>query len=92
MKNTNTQKLDQGRIDSALGKILKLREGPDSDKSVICTFCYKQKCPKYMNIFKADSIPQTIMLRGIKYSPSKCFYLRGFKLDRFTIPPDATDN
>ena len=92
MKNINTQKLDQGRIDSALGKILKLSEGPDSDKSVICTFCYRQKCPKYMNIFKAHSIPHKTMLRGIKYSPSKCFYLLGFKLDMFTIPPDATDN
>lgn len=29
-KNTKTQKLDQGSMDNALGKILKLNEGPDS--------------------------------------------------------------
>lgn len=43
MKNTNTQKLGNGSIDNALGKILKLNDGPDNTKSLIFMFYSKQK-------------------------------------------------
>jgi hypothetical protein len=42
-----------------------------------------------MKIFKADNIPQTIILRGITYNPLRCFYFLGFKLERLIIPPTA---
>lgn len=35
MKNTNTHRLGHGRIAKALGKILKLRDGPETVNLVI---------------------------------------------------------
>lgn len=64
-KKIKTQRLGQGRMANAFGNILKLREGPDNYKVLISTFCYKQKWPKYMKMFRAESIPHIAILKGI---------------------------
>ena len=69
MKNTNTQKLGNGSIDNALGKILKLNDGPDNTKSLIFMFYSKQKWPMYIKILKAHRKPQATILNGMRYSP-----------------------
>jgi hypothetical protein len=90
IKNKNTQRLGQPKIANALGKILKLSSAPDKVKLLISKFYYRQKCPRYIKIFKAHSIPHTTILNGIIYIPSKYFYFFGFILDRLTTPAIPT--
>lgn len=90
IKKIKTHKFDHGSIANAFGNMLKLKDGPDRVKSSIWTFCWMQKWPKYIKMLRADSIPQTTMLNGIKKTPAKCFSFFGFKLERLIIPPTAT--
>lgn len=81
MKNSSTQRFDQGKIANAFGKILKLKEGPDKLRLCKFTLEIRQKCPKYMKILSAEIIPQAIILKGIMYNPARYFYFLGFRLE-----------
>jgi hypothetical protein len=55
----------KGKMAKAFGKILKLSYGPESFKSSIYMPSSFVKWPKYMNTFKAHSIPQNTKLAGM---------------------------
>lgn len=76
---------------NALGNILKLSSGPDKFNVLISTCSLLQKCPKYMKTFRAHNNPHEMILKGIIYKPAKCFYLFGFRLDKFTIVDTPTE-
>lgn len=65
IKNKHIQKLDNGNIANALGKILKHNYGPDNVKSFIYIPNSFVKYPKYMNIFNAHNIPHPNIPIGI---------------------------
>ena len=65
MKKKNTQKLGQGNIARAFGKILKLSSGPDNYSSSIPIPSCFEKCPRYMKMFSAHRIPHITIDAGI---------------------------
>ena len=48
----------------AFGKILKLSYGPDRVSWSMLIPSYLVKCPKYINTFKAQSMPHATRLAG----------------------------
>ena len=65
VKKKKTDKFGKGRIASALGKMLKLTEGPTKSMLVMGTWSTLEKWPMYIKMMRAQSMPHRARLAGM---------------------------